>query len=101
MLLGHHFTGALVYAGDVILFAPSASGLKVMLHACEDFASSNGLFFNPLKSQLIRFSLFKFRSCDSNFIFCDQALLLVHSASVTHLGIKFMHNLFDDDDVLF
>ena len=66
---GHHFAGAMAYADDVVVLAPSASGLRVTLHACEDFASSNGLSLNPLKTQLIRFSLFKSRSSDSNFIF--------------------------------
>ena len=34
---GHHFAGALAYADDVVLLAPSAFDLRVMLHACEDW----------------------------------------------------------------
>ena len=55
----HCSAGVLAYADDVILLAPYASGPRVMLHACEDFALSNGLSFNSLKTQLITFSLFK------------------------------------------
>ena len=47
---GHHFAGALAHADDVVLLAPLASGLTVMLRACEDFALSNSLSFNPLKT---------------------------------------------------
>ena len=36
---GHHFAGALAYADNVVLLAPSASGLRVILHAFEDFVS--------------------------------------------------------------
>ena len=79
---GHHFAGALAYADDVVLLAPSASALRLMFCAYEDFASSNGVSLNPSKTQLIRFSLFKSHSCDSSFIFCNQALPLV--CSITH-----------------
>ena len=49
---GHHFAGALAYADDVVLLAPCASALRIMLTICESFASSCGLCFNPLKTQL-------------------------------------------------
>ena len=95
---GYHFAGALAYADDVVLLASSASALRLMLPTCESFAFSNGLSFNPSKTQLIRFSLFKSHSYVSNFTFCNQALPLVHS--VSHPGNKLTHNLLDDDDII-
>ena len=49
---GHHFLGALACADDVVFLAPSASGLRVTLHDCEDFASSNGLPSNPFEDSI-------------------------------------------------
>ena len=66
MLLEPSFAGALAYADEVVLLAP-ASALRLLLCTSEDFALSNGLSFNPSKTHLIRFSLFRSHSCDSNF----------------------------------
>ena len=40
------FTGALYYADDLVILAPSPAALRIMLHCCEDFALSHGLPFN-------------------------------------------------------
>ena len=69
-----------------------------MLTICESFASSCGLCFNPLKTQLIRFHLFDKGSVIDKFIFCGLVLQVV--TSVIHLGNKLTYNLSDDDDVL-
>ena len=52
---GGYFAGAVCYADDIVLLAPSASALQHMLHICESFASSHGLLFNASKTQLICF----------------------------------------------
>ena len=46
---GHLFAGALAYADDMVLLAPSASALRLMLgtRTCESLVSSKGLSFNP------------------------------------------------------
>ena len=44
------FVGAVCYADDVALLAPSPSALHMMLHCCEDFAGSRGLIFNASKT---------------------------------------------------
>ena len=43
---GGYFAGAVCYADDIVLLAPSASALRHMLRICESFASSHGLLFN-------------------------------------------------------
>ena len=40
------FVGAVGYADDVALLAPSPSALHIMLCFCENFASMDGLTFN-------------------------------------------------------
>ena len=52
---GGHFAGAVCYADDVVLLAPSASALLRMLSICESFAISHWLVFNMDKTQLICF----------------------------------------------
>ena len=52
---GSLFAGAFVYADDIVLLAPCASALRIMLSICNDFAISHGLRFNANKTQLICF----------------------------------------------
>ena len=51
----HHFVGAVCYADDVALLAPSPSALRNMLSMCINFADSHHLTFNASKIQLIEF----------------------------------------------
>ena len=52
-----HFFGAICYADDLTLLAPSPSAaLHLMLNTCSSFATSHNLIFNADKTQLIRFS---------------------------------------------
>ena len=43
----HHSAGAIGYADDIALLAPSASSLRMMLNVCQNLASSHSLTFNP------------------------------------------------------
>ena len=47
----NHFVGAMCYADDIALLAPSPSALRHMLSTCSDFAVAHNLLFNP---QLIK-----------------------------------------------
>jgi len=51
--IGSTFCGALGYADDVVLLAPSFSSLKCMLDVCERFANDYNVLFNSSKSKLI------------------------------------------------
>ena len=44
-----HFVGAVCYADDVALLAPSPSALHHLLHSCTEFAKSHSLVFNAAK----------------------------------------------------
>ena len=50
MSLEPHFAGALGYADDVVLLAPSPAALRMMLRCCEEFANKRSLQFNPTKT---------------------------------------------------
>ena len=49
------FLGALGYADDIILLAPTRHALQVMLNICEEFAHKHSMLFstdpNPVKSK--------------------------------------------------
>ena len=51
------FVGAVSYADDIALLAPSPSALRLMLKHCVEFAISRGLSFNAGKTHLIRLVL--------------------------------------------
>ena len=48
--IGHRYAGALCYADDVALIAPSLHAMKCMLRTCEEFATSYQVRFNSSKS---------------------------------------------------
>ena len=91
------FAGALCYADDLTLLAPTPSALRFMLQHCERFAESRGLRFNPAKTQLIRFSYSPSTKCNAQFSFCGHSLSFVDT--VTHLGILLHYNLSDEQDI--
>ena len=92
------FAGALCYADDLVLLAPSPAALRILLRCCESFAASHNLVFNASKTQLIRFSTKPSTLSPAKIFFCNQ--LLCFSDSVCHLGHTLKFNLSDDDDVL-
>mgnify|MGYP001600180671 CR=1 FL=1 len=51
--IGHEFVGALGYADDVALLAPTVIAAKQLLHVCEEFANEYSVLFNATKSVCI------------------------------------------------
>jgi len=91
-----HFSGALCYADDLTILAPSPDALRKMLSDCETYADSHGIRFNVSKTQLICFRRSP-RPVSSHFVFCNQVLPLVDS--VLHLGNTLNHDLADKLDI--
>ena len=50
---GNFFVGALAYADDIVLIAPSASALRKMLAICDSFATDYCISFNAKKSKCL------------------------------------------------
>ena len=50
---GHQFVGAVCYADDLALLAPSPSALRLMLKTCTLFAETHSLFFKGIVSLYI------------------------------------------------
>ena len=44
--VGNKLINTLLYANDVLLIAPSVSGMKILLEKCETFSNSRHVNFN-------------------------------------------------------
>ena len=53
MLIGNNFVGALAYADDIVLLAPSATALRKMLQMCDKNASDYSIVFSAQKSKCL------------------------------------------------
>ena len=51
--LGSNFVGALAYADDIVLLAPTASALRIMLSICDNYAKDYSISFNADKSKCL------------------------------------------------
>ena len=93
----HHFVGAVCYADDISLLAPSPSALRYNArYTCLSLAIQHHLTFNPDKTQLIKF----YKCADAIspcFTFLGQSLSPRNS--VNHLGHILTHNLSDSEDI--
>ena len=48
--IGNFFVGALAYADDLALLAPSASAMRTLLKICDDYSKQYSIVFNAAKS---------------------------------------------------
>jgi len=51
--IGSFFVGALAYADDIVLLAPTASAMRKMLKICEEYAGNLSVIFNASKSKCV------------------------------------------------
>jgi hypothetical protein len=51
--IGSFFVGALAYADDLVLLAPSANAMRCMLRICDDYAAQFKVVFNASKSKCL------------------------------------------------
>ena len=85
--MGNSFVACIVYAHDISLLSPTASGLQEMLDACSHFVDARLLKFNVKKSAVTVFRRMK-RSMGSvcaEFRLCGQVLPV--SDNLKHIGI--------------
>jgi len=70
--IGYEFVGALAYADDLTLLAPTAYAMRGLLRICEDYAREFSILFNAKKSKCIVFepASSDSRVSDLNYYFC-------------------------------
>jgi len=100
--IGRTFVGALAYADDIVLVAPSASALRKMLAVCDKYALEYCMPFNAQKSKCMallpksrRFLASQLDSCGSSI--GSRPMEFVNS--YLHLGHLISNKLEDDDDI--
>jgi hypothetical protein len=95
--MGHFFVGAVAYADDITILAPTVKGLQIMLATCENFAKEYSVIFNEKKSICIHFNL---RNCSTSVpeVFLNDNILM-WSNKVTHLGNVITSDLKDAEDI--
>ena len=95
-----HFAGAVCYANNIALLAPSPTAMRLMLSTCTSFAeAAHSLVFNASKTQLIRFSRSYCSSNNSPSSFLFNGLTLQLTRSVKHLGHILTSDLSDTEDI--
>ena len=87
--IGKNFVGALAYADDIVLLAPSPTALHKMLQICDEFATDYSIVFNAQKSKCLvifpqrcRFLTDRLNAC-TFYIGCDRIEFV---ESFSHLG---------------
>ncbi len=101
--LGSNFVGALAYADDIVILAPTASALRILLSVCDNYAKEYSISFNAGKSKCLvilpsnrRFLNDLVKRC--TFHVGDNPIEYVDS--FVHLGHIITNQLIDDDDIL-
>lgn len=100
--IGPHFIGALAYADDIVLIAPTASAMRRLLRICSDYANEFDILFNPSKTKcLIAAPSARHYHFDrdhlSNFTIDGKPIEYV--LSFKHLGHMISSNLADIEDI--
>jgi len=95
--IGHMFMGALGYADDISLLAPTAQALARMLKVCETFGMDYDLQFNSKKTVCISFSKTKPKKETPQVTLNGE--VLKWECSVKHLGNYVSNDLDDKLDI--
>jgi hypothetical protein len=101
--IGTYFVGALAYADDIVLVAPTATALRQLLAICESYAEEYRICFNTSKTKCLvvipscrRALTAYFQSCV--FYVANQPIEFINSFS--HLGHLFTSEFCDDEDII-
>lgn len=101
--IGHVYTGALAYADDVVLLAPTPSAMRIMLKVCEGFAKEFSVVFNASKSvcmQVSKGAPKTFRLSVNELSFSLDGNILGFANKCSHLGHVLSSCLDDKSDIL-
>jgi len=97
------FVGALAYAGDLVLLAPSPTAMRKMLGICDKYAMEFSIKFNAKKSKWLAIIPRKRRWLASQLAFCQFHVgghQIDRVSSFTHLGHIINSELSDKEEIL-
>ena len=95
--LGRSIINHLLYADDIVLFAPSAKGLQILLDVCSNFAVEHDIIFNNTKSQVMFVQVYE--PFVINPCFMLSGVALSYTSQYKCLGHLLTNDLHDDRDV--
>ena len=93
--IGHQFAGAVAYADDMTLIAPTVQSLQAMLNVCQEFSTAYNVQFNESKTMCIKFDWNKTYKLHP---VCLNGKKLRWVQSIKHLGNTLCRDLSDNTD---
>lgn len=99
---GTHFVGALAYADDVVILAPTATAMRRLLAHCDDYAHEYNISFNASKSKFMIIVPSSRRRLSDEISKCSFFIgnkLIEQVDSFAHLGHVLSSKLTDDADI--
>ena len=103
--IGNNFVGALAYADDIVLIAPTATALRKLLSICGDYASEYCISFNASKSKCLAILLLPNKRRDLRNCIRIECVFTINNQridnveSFTHLGHVITSRLDDASDI--
>ena len=100
--LGLNFVGALAYADDIVLLAPTPYAMRKLLQICDTYAAEFDVSFNPDKSKCLVIPAHKRRHMDRamcNCFFFIGNRRIENVDSFSHLGHIITSSMDDTDDI--
>jgi len=101
--LGLNFVGALAYAYDIVLPAPTPSAMRILLQICDSYAAEYDINFNPDKSKYLVIPATKRRHLYSpmcNCCFFVGNKIIDNVDRFSHAGRIITSFLPDGDDIV-
>ena len=84
--VGNYYLGALCYADDLTLLAPTASAMRTLLTISEEYASERAMTFNADKSKCIAFKPRSIAYLQDRPTFSIAGKVIEYTSSWPHLG---------------
>ena len=100
--IGTTFVGALAYADDIVIIAPTATAMRKLLAICDRYAREYYMSFNAQKSKFMLLMPSRRRTllaCYDRSVFEINNTPIERVHSFSHLGHVITSSLCDDDDI--
>jgi hypothetical protein len=100
--IGCTFVGALAYADDIVLTAPTATAMRKLLKVCDNYAQEYCISFNASETKYMIVKPIKCRILTIGFDQCGFQISgkpIESVQSFLHLGHLITSSLVDDDDI--
>jgi hypothetical protein len=88
--MGLNFVGALAYADDIVLLAPSPTAMRKLLHICDMFVAEYDIIFKPDKSKFLVIAAQKRRQLYK--VMCSCSFLIGNIKKIENVNVdQFSH----------